>query len=132
MIFEPPTTYDFMTTKGNNSMDNIVKKEDNAGNIDNTYIPTKSEKVENLKEGSLLVVTVGNKDFFPSASDLKMVGDLMKETFKDSVGVKIVVIPQAVKIEKLSLPQLRAIINEVMVAPEESKDKYDPIINMDL
>jgi hypothetical protein len=94
---------------------------------DETLIETELETLKaqvfpNIEEGSLLVITVGNENVSASESDMERVSEIVDVVFGDLLGVKVLVVPHSVQIDRLPLPALRDIQSQVVnsFSPSES------------
>lgn len=74
----------------------------------------KSEVFPNVDDGSLLVITVGNVTVPATRSDMERVSETVDEMFEDVKGVKVLLVPHTVEIEKIPLPTLRNIQSQVV------------------
>ena len=90
----------------------------------------KSKLMNKLEEGTLLVVTVGDKDHEPTKEDMSNVESVVDVAFRGVKGVKVLVVPHLIQIEQLSVPQLRTMQSEILTSydPEEE----NPILNIEL
>ena len=87
----------------------------------------KSNVFPNIKDGSLLVVTVGNEKIPATKSDMERVAETVNEIFEGVNGISVLVVPHLVNIDKLSLPALRNIQSKVV----NSWNDEEPVV-MDL
>ena len=90
------------------------------------------DHIKDVNEGSLIVVYVGDNESKPTNNELKLINDQMANIFSDLVGVKVLILPYTIKLEKISLNQIRTIYNDVQMAPKEKADQYNPVVDMDL
>jgi len=82
--------------------------------ITNELEVLKADVFPNIKDGSLLVVTVGSEKTPATKSDMERVAQTVNEIFDGVNGISVLVIPHVVNVEKLSLPALRTIQSRVV------------------
>lgn len=71
-------------------------------------------KGEDLQDGCILVLTVGDEKRPASREDIKRAEEKMCNLFEDLNGIKIMVIPHTFKLEVLPLKKIRSIESEVI------------------
>lgn len=114
------------------SKSDTVKKSSNDVMLNGSLSEVTANIVKNIEEGNLVVVNVGDKDKQPSSADLTKVTEHMSKAFENIRGIKVLVLPYNITVNKIPLPQLRMVLNEVIVGPTENVKEYDPIIGIDI
>lgn len=94
-----------LETMGFDYNDNIVSA------LDKVAIET----IEGL-EGALFIVRVGSENAPASEDELASAEQMISEALDDVEGVRAVIVPHNVHIEKYNVPQLRRLVNAV-IAP---------------
>jgi hypothetical protein len=89
-------------------------EESNEGQIETDLDTLKTQVFPNIKDGSLLVVTVGTEKTPATKSDMERVANTVNEIFEGVNGVSVLVVPHLVDIERLPLPALRNITSKVV------------------
>ena len=92
----------------------------------------KAEILKNIEDGNLVIITVGDSEHLPTREDLTRVSDHMAKAFENVKGVKVLVLPHNISVQKMEIPQLRSVLNEVICAPTDSSPTYNPIIDLDI
>lgn len=75
------------------------------------------EKIEDM-EGCLLVVRVGTNEQPANTNDVELAQKVMIEALDGVEGVRVIISHHALDIKKLSLPQLRKVQSEVLMAKD--------------
>jgi hypothetical protein len=88
----------------------------------------KTEVFPNIKDGSLLVVTVGNEKTPATKSDMERVADTVNAIFEGVNGISVLIVPHLVNIERLPLPALRNIQSKVV---NSWNDNESVVIDLD-
>ena len=70
--------------------------------------------IKDVEEGSLLVVTVGSEQTPATKNDMARVAKTIQGVLKDVNGVRVLIIPHLIKVEKLPLKALRTIQSSVV------------------
>lgn len=77
---------------------------------------------EDLSEGCLLIINLGDEKTKPTASDFESMKELVMSTLKDIDGVKVMILPYNVKVTALSLKQLRKVEGEIIDSWQKNDD----------
>ena len=99
----------------------------------------KASVYNKLEDGSLLIFSLGSDEVPATRDDMDRIGELVFELFKDTTGVKVLMLPHLVKVEKIPLEQLKNIESQV-IRSWDSKDNnalitdlgdFDPMKGLD-
>jgi len=82
-------------------------------------------------EGCLLIVKIGSDERPASPDDINLAYKMLNEVLEGVKGVRVIVTHHAFGIEKISLPQLRALQSSVL-ASTDPNEEINPIIDMEL
>lgn len=82
----------------------------------------KAQIFNQIEDGSLIVITVGDSTTAATKKDIQRVATTVNKAFEGVKGIRIMVVPHLVKIEKLSLPVLRDIQSKIITSWEEEND----------
>ena len=78
-------------------------------------------------EGCLLIVRIGNDNRPASPQDIELAYNMLNEALVGVKGVRVIVTHHAFHIEKVSLPQLRALQSSVLASTDPSEN-INPIL----
>jgi len=101
-----------------------VTEKTNEEKVEKELDILKSQVFPNIKDGSLLVVTVGNQNSPATKSDMERVAETVNEIFEGVNGISVLIVPHLIGIERLTLPALRNIQSKVV----NSWNDDEPII----
>ena len=74
----------------------------------------KASVYNDLEDGSLLIFSLGSDEVPASRDDMNRIGELVLELFQETKGIKVLMLPHLVKVEKIPLPQLKNIQSQVI------------------
>jgi len=78
-------------------------------------------------EGCLLVVRIGNDNRPASPQDIELAYNMLNEALVGVKGVRVIVTHHAFAVEKVSLPQLRALQSAVLASTDHTEN-VNPIL----
>lgn len=87
------------------------------GNITHALDNALIDKIEDM-EGCLLVVRVGTNEQPASTTDVELAHRVMEQALEGLTGVRVIISHHALDVKKISLPQLRKVQSEVLMASE--------------
>ena len=79
----------------------------------------------------MLIVKIGSDERPASPDDINLAYKMLNEVLEGVKGVRVIVTHHAFGIEKISLPQLRALQSSVL-ASTDPNEEINPIIDMEL
>jgi hypothetical protein len=97
--------------------------------IDSELELLQAKVFNNIEDGTLLVVNVGNDDVPSTPSDLERVSESLNNLFEGVKGLKVLVCPHLVDVEAIPLPTLREIESKVV---NSFHDDESVIMGLDL
>ncbi len=84
-----------------------------------------------LEKGSLIVVSVGDENHTPSKTDIVNTKQIFMTFLKGVDGIRVIVVPYYIKVDNLSIPQLREIQSKILT-PYNHAENENPVLNIEL
>jgi hypothetical protein len=78
-----------------------------------------SDVIKDIEEGSLLVITVGSEQTPATKNDMERVAKTIHSVLEDVKGVRVLIIPHLIQVEKLPLKTLRNIQSQIITSFDE-------------
>ena len=107
----------------------VEEKVEQESKIEEELHRLKTDVFPNVEDGSLLIVTIGSDSVPATKSDMDRVAETINEIFEGINGVRVLVVPHLVNIERLSLPALRSLQSKVVNSWNTEED--EAVIDLD-